>query len=292
MKRYTLRSPSPKHEVWAVQRIWESGLKGDELLVAAILSMHGSPQGTDMRPSVATIAWWTSLSARTVQRVLKSFRNRGYLVVTREADNTEHRATEYSWNFQALPGKLPLPKFLEECRKLKRAAETRRIATAAKVRKNTKTGSQTDTPAGRQIVTPAGCQIVTPKKGNSGVTNRRFRGDTALSPEVNTEVGATGVDVPENHAGEKVIAAAVCVEKQPPDTNTPALLEAAFLWTEANPWTYRKFAEALAKAIESTPAHDLNIKTLALEKGLQFGVPPRYAVALALAPMDEEEDMA
>lgn len=273
MKRYSLRAPSPKHEVWAVQRVWESGLKGNELLVAAILSMHGSPQGADMRPSIATISWWTSLSIPTVKRILRKFRTHKYLTVTHEADNVEHRATEYAWNFAALPPKPPLPKFLEEARKLKRASANRRLAKA-----------------GYQIDTPAGVQIDTPKKKVSGVSNRPFRGVTAVTPEVKEEVpGGVSLSLGAN-SGNETVAAAVCVEKQPPDTSTPELLEAAFTWAEGNPWTYRKFAQALTKAVESTPAHDLNMRTLALEKGLAVGVPPRYAIALALAPVEQEED--
>ena len=68
-------------------RVFEMDLPPSEKVTALALADHAHDDGTEARPSVARLAVKTSLSARQVQRVLKSLVAKGVLEVQRQATN-------------------------------------------------------------------------------------------------------------------------------------------------------------------------------------------------------------
>lgn len=99
--------------VEASARIWRSGLKGDEKLVLLAIADHADPHGRNAWPKIDTLAAYSSLSRRTVQRLLPKLAERGYISIKRNTGGTitdrgNRRPNLYVIHFAALPAGVDL----------------------------------------------------------------------------------------------------------------------------------------------------------------------------------------
>ncbi len=76
-----------------------------EKIVLLKLADHAHPDGTHVYPSVSYISGKTGISGRQVQRYLKSFVERGILVITGHEHGGRNSPREYKFTFQFAPKK-------------------------------------------------------------------------------------------------------------------------------------------------------------------------------------------
>jgi len=76
--------------------VWQIDLQPSQKLVAIALADHAHEDGTEARPSQATLAMKTGMSDRHVRRILKELVDLGVISVQRPAG--QHRATCYRFN--------------------------------------------------------------------------------------------------------------------------------------------------------------------------------------------------
>ena len=86
-----------------VGALLERDLPPHEMLIGVAYAQHGNDRGGAIFPSIGLIAWETGRSPRTVQRVTRSFEERGLLVKVRSAAG--RRANEYRMDVEAIPSK-------------------------------------------------------------------------------------------------------------------------------------------------------------------------------------------
>lgn len=113
--------------------VWELDLDELEQAVLLVLADHADDDGRHSRPSVPRIVWKTGIGKRTVQRILKSFVERGFLVVARKGGG--RLATEYRLELDAAPRKMSF----DEWKRLSEEEQRR-------IRQNTRARRQDDQP--------------------------------------------------------------------------------------------------------------------------------------------------
>jgi len=70
--------------------VWSADLSTTEKIVLLVIADHASDEGGNAYPSQATIAWKSSLSIRTVQRVINDLEEAGWLWKARHAGGSEN----------------------------------------------------------------------------------------------------------------------------------------------------------------------------------------------------------
>lgn len=80
----------------------EARLPTVEKIVAIKLASHPADDGTNIRPSVPTIARSCGISVRTVQGSLRKLQELGILVLVKEADFGARKPREYRFNIEKL----------------------------------------------------------------------------------------------------------------------------------------------------------------------------------------------
>ena len=91
--------------VRATTWVWDQPMPPSEKIVLLRLADHANPDGGDVYPSVASVAAHTGISERQVQRYIKSFVERGILVITGHAKGGRSNPREYRFTFQFTPRK-------------------------------------------------------------------------------------------------------------------------------------------------------------------------------------------
>lgn len=130
-------------------QVWFRDVRGSERDVLLAMADHGDDDGTRIFPSVDYLSWKVGISRRQVQRIVSGLREKGALIVVREA--TRYEPTHYRMELDALPAK---PKY------------------------EPKNRDDVD-------VTPADSRG--DKSPPSGVTDPAARGDVQMSPEPSGE---------------------------------------------------------------------------------------------------------
>lgn len=168
--------------------VWEQAMPPSEKLVLLRLADHANPDGGDVYPSVASVAEYTGISERQVQRYLKGFVERGILVITGHAKGGRNNPREYQFTFKFRPKK----------------------------------GDTDDTVSGRERVTrmtpiddrkgvahDTVSERVTSEKGDTHdaerVTPMTRKGDTAMSPEPSRTVNEPD-SLPRNGPAQTIVA--------------------------------------------------------------------------------------
>ena len=85
--------------------VWELQLSHAEQSVALAMADHADDDGSKIFPSIARIAWKTGYSERQVQRIIVNLVDKRLLIVV--FPPSQHRATEYRMDIDAIPPKPP-----------------------------------------------------------------------------------------------------------------------------------------------------------------------------------------
>ena len=91
--------------VRATSWVWDQPMPPSEKIVLLRLADHANPDGGDVYPSVASVAAHTGISTRQVQRYIKSFVERGILVISGHAKGGRSNPREYQFTFRFTPRK-------------------------------------------------------------------------------------------------------------------------------------------------------------------------------------------
>ena len=152
--------------VRATTWVWEQPMPPSEKIVLLRLADHANPDGGDVYPSIASVAEYTGISERQVQRYIKGFVERGILVITGHAKGGRSNPREYQFTFQFAPRK-------GDTRDTVSDAERVTPPTPIAARK----GDADDTVSERVTSTKGDTE------GTERVTPMTLKGDTAMSPE-------------------------------------------------------------------------------------------------------------
>lgn len=88
-------------------QVWFREVRGSERDVLLAMADHGDDDGTRIYPSMDYLAWKVGLSKRRTQQIVSAMRERGVLIVVREA--TRYDPTHYRMRLEALPEKAARP---------------------------------------------------------------------------------------------------------------------------------------------------------------------------------------
>jgi hypothetical protein len=86
-----------------MSQVWGLELSHAEHAVLLALADHADDDGSNVFPSIAYTAWKTNYKERQVRRIVAALRERGILVLVREA--SRHRPNEYRIDVAAAPKK-------------------------------------------------------------------------------------------------------------------------------------------------------------------------------------------
>lgn len=87
--------------------VWEHEFDRPEQAVMLAIADHADHDGEGIYPSMARVAWKTGYSKRQVIRIMNGLRERGVLVLVREADPINFRPTEYRIDWTKAQPKAP-----------------------------------------------------------------------------------------------------------------------------------------------------------------------------------------
>lgn len=87
--------------------VWEHEFNRAEQAVMLALADHADHDGSSIHPSISRISWKTGYSERHIRRTMSDLRERGILVIVREAEPDRHRPTEYRFNWSKAQPKKP-----------------------------------------------------------------------------------------------------------------------------------------------------------------------------------------
>ena len=78
--------------------VWDYEFDHSEQSVVIALADHAHDDGTNIRPSVARIAWKTGYSDRQVRRILAGLRDKGFLVLVYPSDRRSPNEYKFDWS--------------------------------------------------------------------------------------------------------------------------------------------------------------------------------------------------
>jgi hypothetical protein len=85
--------------------LFELRLTDPQLLIALALADHGKDDGSDIFPSIATVAWKVGKSDRQARRIMRQLEQIGLLI--KVADAHRYKATRYRIDLASAPSKPP-----------------------------------------------------------------------------------------------------------------------------------------------------------------------------------------